>query len=159
MSNSPKTTVTGRSFGRPQTIQPGLSDGDSLSYTRIATTRATIFDGSGQPIVEDRPVVDIGVEPSKTTDAVATATALASALQTWGVDGSSLASRIKSAPADQFVEVITLREPDFAPVAAKVQAVPGVVFAHDETEALSPSHAFARAFVGTGRAGYQRDCR
>ncbi len=132
----------------PKTIQPGLGDGDSLSYTRIAATRATIFDGSGQPIVEDRPVVDIGVEPSKTTDAVATATALASALQTWGVDGSSLASRIKSAPADQFVEVITLREPDFAPVAAKVQAVPGVIL-HDETEALSPSHAFARAFVGT----------
>jgi cell division protein FtsI/penicillin-binding protein 2 len=129
----------------PQIIQPDLGSGDSLSYSRTLATRATITDGAGQPIVEERPVVDIGVEPAGVIDANATASALATILK---IDGTSLAARIKSAAPHQFVDVITLRQTDFDPVSVQVQAVPGVVLSK-ETEDLSPSHDFARAFVGT----------
>jgi cell division protein FtsI/penicillin-binding protein 2 len=126
-------------------VHPSLGPGDTLRYVRSQPKRATILDGAGQPLIVDRAVVDIGVQPGKTTDAVATATQLGAILH---VDGASLASRIKGAPADQFVDVITLRANDFAPVAAAVSAVPGVVL-HQLNEPLSPSHDFARALLGT----------
>ena len=64
------------------------------------------------------------------------------------VDEASLATRLKAAPADQFVEVITLRDSDFAPVADAVGKVPGVVLHHLDLP-LSPTHDFARALLGT----------
>lgn len=129
----------------PSVVHPSLRTGDTLRYTRAQPKRATILDGSGQPLVADRPVVDIGVQPSKTTDPAATANQLGAILH---VDPASLATRIKAAPADQFVDVITLRSNDFTPVATAVNAVPGVVL-HQLTEPLSPSHDFARALLGT----------
>jgi cell division protein FtsI/penicillin-binding protein 2 len=129
----------------PQIIQPDLGGGDTLSYSRTLATRATITDGAGQPIVENRPVVDIGVEPASVIDANATATALAQLLN---IDGPSLAARIKAASPHEFVDVITLRQSDFDAVSQQVQLVPGVVL-NKTTEDLSPTHDFARAFIGT----------
>jgi cell division protein FtsI/penicillin-binding protein 2 len=133
----------------PQTIQPKLGDGDSLRYARTLAKRATITDGSGAPIVTDRPVVDIGVEPAGTVDAASTASALATILKTYDtIDVAALTSQIKSAGPHQFVDVITLREADFDPLSMQLQAVPGVIL-NKETEDLSPTHAFSRAFIGT----------
>jgi cell division protein FtsI/penicillin-binding protein 2 len=133
----------------PQTIQPRLGSGDSLRYSRTLATRATITDGTGAPIVTDRPVVDIGVEPAGTIDPGATASALATILKTFDtIDVASLTNQIKAAGAHQFVDVITLREADFDPLSAQLGAVPGVIL-NKETEDLSPTHAFSRAFIGT----------
>ena len=129
----------------PSVVSPGLDPGDTLRYTKVQPKRASILDGAGQPLIVDRPVVDIGVQPSKVGDPTAVATQLGDILH---VDAASLASRIKAAPPDQFVEVITLRDPDFAPVANAVSAVPGVVLHHIDLP-LSPSHDFARALLGT----------
>ena len=53
---------------KPSVVQSSLGAGDTLQYTRLAPTRATILDGAGQPIVEARPVVDIGLEAGKVLD-------------------------------------------------------------------------------------------
>jgi cell division protein FtsI/penicillin-binding protein 2 len=129
----------------PSVVLPSLDPGDTLRYTKVDSKRATILDGGGQPLIANRPVVDIGIEPSKAGDLDAAAKQMAAAVH---VDEASLASRLKAASPDQFVEVITLRDPDFAPVAAEVNAVPGVILHHLELP-LSPSHDFARALLGT----------
>jgi cell division protein FtsI/penicillin-binding protein 2 len=133
---------------QPGVVAPKLQPGDTLRYERTEPQRASILDGAGQPLMADRPVDEIGVEPSKTTDPAATAAALSTALARYGIDPAALTSRIKAAPPTQFVAVITLRDPDFAPVAGAVQAVPGVIVRHAEQQ-LSPSHDFARALLGT----------
>jgi cell division protein FtsI/penicillin-binding protein 2 len=133
---------------QPGVVAPKLRPGDTLRYERTAPQRASILDGAGQPLMANRPVVEIGVEPSKTTDPAATAAALSTALARYGIDPTTLTSHIKAAPPTQFVAVITLRDPDFAPVADAVQAVPGVITRHAEQQ-LSPSHDFARALLGT----------
>jgi cell division protein FtsI/penicillin-binding protein 2 len=130
---------------QPSIVQPSLGSGDVLRYTRTPSKRATVLDGAGQPLITDRKVTDIGVEAGKVSDATTAATELGGIL---GVNATSLAARIKAAPADQFVDIITLRDPDFQKVAAQVSTVPGVVL-RDTTLQLSPSHDFARSFLGT----------
>ena len=132
----------------PSVVAPKLQPGDTLRYQRSTPQRASILDGAGQALMTARPVVEIGVQPSKTTDPAATAAALSKALARYALDPTALAGRIKAAPADQFVSVITLRDTDFAPVAGAVQAAPGVILRHAEQQ-LSPSHDFARALLGT----------
>ena len=129
----------------PSVVLPSLDPGDTLRYTKVDSKRATILDGAGQPLIANRPVVDVGIEPSKAGDLDAAAKQMAAAAH---VDEASLAARLKAASPEEFVEVITLRDPDFAPVAAAVNAVPGVVLHHLELP-LSPSHDFARALLGT----------
>ncbi len=129
----------------PAVVQPKLAAGDALRYTGIPAHRGTILDGAGKPLFTDQPVVAIGVEPSKTPDASATASKLGDVLH---IDAAGLLARIKAAKADQFVDVITLRQGDYAKVADAVTAVPGVVLQHN-TMQLSPTHDFARALLGT----------
>ncbi len=130
---------------KPAVVQSSLGAGDSLQYTRLAPTRATILDGAGQPIVEPRPVVDIGLEAGKVLDPTSTANQMSQIL---GVDAPSLVTRIKGSTSDEFVDVITLREPDYEKVAAQLAPIPGLVL-RDLNEQLSPSHDFARSLIGT----------
>lgn len=131
---------------QPSVVNPKLQTGDVLRYNKTNANRASILDGAGQPLIVDRPVIDIGIEPDKAgTDLGATATQIAAIVH---VDAASLATRLKAAPPTQFVDVITLRQGDFDPVATAVSAVPGVILHHID-EPLSPSHDFARALLGT----------
>jgi cell division protein FtsI/penicillin-binding protein 2 len=130
---------------KPSVVQSSLGAGDTLQYTRLAPTRATILDGAGQPIVEARPVVDIGLEAGKVLDPASTANQMSQIL---GVDAPSLVTRIKGSTSDEFVDVITLREPDYEKVAAQLAPIPGLVL-RDVNEQLSPSHDFARSLIGT----------
>jgi cell division protein FtsI/penicillin-binding protein 2 len=130
---------------KPSVVQSSLGAGDTLQYTRLAPTRATIQDGAGQPIVEARPVVDIGLEAGKVLDPTSTASQMSQIL---GVDAPSLVTRIKGSTSDEFVDVITLREPDYEKVAAQLAPIPGLVL-RDLNEQLSPSHDFARSLIGT----------
>jgi cell division protein FtsI/penicillin-binding protein 2 len=131
----------------PSVVQANLQRGDTLRYTRVDPTRASILDGAGQPLITDQQVVDIGVEPSLTHDPTATAQQLSQALTTYGIDPVKLANQIQAAPPTQFVEVISLRQDAYAPLDAAVSAVPGVVL-HHLSEPLTPSHDFARSLLG-----------
>ncbi len=140
-----KVAGTWRVNWLPSVVLPSLDPGDTLRYTKVEAKRATILDGAGQPLIANRPVVDIGILPSKAGDLDAAAKQIAAITH---VDEAALAARLKAASPDQFVEVITLRDGDFAPLAGAVGAVPGVVLHHVDLP-LSPTHDFARALLGT----------
>ncbi|MFB9377556.1 penicillin-binding transpeptidase domain-containing protein [Kineococcus gynurae] len=133
----------------PAVVHPALAptpEGDAvLRVQREQPARADILDAAGGSIVAERDVVAVGVQPSRTTDAAATAAALAGLLD---VDGDALRQRITQARPDAFVAVITLRRSDYDADRAALQAVPGAVF-RAGTLPLAPTRAFARALLGS----------
>lgn len=125
-------------------VAPGLSEGAVLAAEREPATRGTVLDRDGEPLVEERPVVNIGIQPSRVADVEEVTAALADVL---GVDGAGLAERVQAAGPDQFVPVITLRREDYDPVRDEVRAKEGVVF-REGTLPLAPTTGFARPTLG-----------
>ncbi len=126
-------------------IHPDLKRGDRLTVRWEQAPRAPILDGSGDPIVEPRPVVHIGVEPQRVTDPAHLSAELARILN---IDTTDLPERIIQAQPDAFVEVMTLRREQYDPIRDQLQALPGTVFRED-TLPLAPTRQFARALLGT----------
>lgn len=131
----------------PSLVHPRLEDGLRLATQRTRPARGEILAADGTPLVTNRPVVDVGVQPSRTEDVAALTATLEQVLE---VDGAALAERIEAAGPDQFVPVITLREEDYLAVEDQIFDLPGTVFRRD-TLPLAPTRDFARALLG--RAG------
>jgi cell division protein FtsI/penicillin-binding protein 2 len=130
---------------QPADIHPGLRGRDRLESTRVAARRGGILGDDGRPLVKERPVVDVGVEPARVRDVQALARQLAGLLD---VDAASLARRIRIAPPHAFVDVITLRRADYEALRSRLHPLHGTVFATG-TLPLAPTRTFARALLGT----------
>jgi cell division protein FtsI/penicillin-binding protein 2 len=139
-----------RVIWEPAVVHPELVEGDQLQLRRLASTRANILDGSGQPLVTAREVVDVGIEPQRVEDLDALVAELESALQT--IDPNlrlnGLAEKVEAADPGAFVPVITLRREDYDRVEDRIYPLPGTVFPTAERH-LGPSRSFARALLGT----------
>jgi hypothetical protein len=133
----------------PQVVHPDLADGAKLTLRRSAPTRATILDGAGQPIVADRPVTIVGVEPRKINDQNALIGQLTSIFNEIkaDVDLTPLPGQIKGAKPDAFVTIATLRQEDFEKVKFSLSGIPGIV-TKGASIPLAPTKVFARALLG-----------
>lgn len=129
----------------PALVHPDLTDGAVLTRTRTTAPRAQVVRPDGSVVVGDQPVVRVGVQPSRVQDLAALTATLAAVLD---VDAAALTERVQGAPADAFVDVITLRRTDFDAVEAQIQPLPGTVVA-EGTLPLAPTREFARALLGT----------
>ncbi|WP_345712088.1 penicillin-binding transpeptidase domain-containing protein, partial [Kineococcus glutinatus] len=129
----------------PSIVHPDLTAGATLTTVRQQPERADVLGRDGSPVVTATEVVDVGVQPSRTTDPAATAAAVAAVLD---VDDAALEERVRAARPDAFVAVITLRRPDFDAAQDRLRPVPGVVFRAGSTP-LAPTRAFARALLGS----------
>ncbi|MGQ7297845.1 penicillin-binding transpeptidase domain-containing protein [Quadrisphaera sp. KR29] len=128
----------------PSAVEPTLAAGERLALQRTAAARGQVLGRDGSALVADSPVVEVGVQPSRTTDPAGLAAQLADLLD---VDGAALAERVTSAAPDAFVPVITLRRADYDAVSAQLRPLPGAVF-RESTLPLAPTPAFARALLG-----------
>lgn len=139
-----------RVIWEPAVVHPELVEGDELQSRRLASTRADILDGSGQPLVTTREVVNVGVEPRAVEDVDQLVAELESALRTIdpSLDLSGLADNIEAAEPDAFVPVVTLRREDYERVEDRIYPLPGTRFPTGERH-LGPSRTFARALLGT----------
>ncbi len=126
------------------TVAPGLTEDAVLAAEREPATRGTVLGRDGEPLVTERAVVDIGIQPSRVADLDTITTAFADVL---GIDGAGLAERVQAAGEDDFVPVITLRREDYDPVRDEVRAQEGVVF-REGTLPLAPTTEFARPTLG-----------
>lgn len=129
----------------PSVVNPALGPGDKLVLNRLQPSRASIMGSGGTPLVVDRPVVTVGVQPQRVTDVDGLSTQLAQLLH---VDGPGLAARIRAAKPDAFVEVVTLRREEYDPLRAQLQPLPGTVF-REGTLPLAPTRVFARSLLGS----------
>jgi len=130
---------------RAADVHPRLHAGNHLELTRVAARRGDILGSDGRPLVEARPVVDVGVEPSRVRNVKTLTRRLAALLD---VDAASLAHRIRAAKQHAFVDVITLRRDDYAALRSRLHPLHGTVFATG-TLPLAPTRTFARALLGT----------
>lgn len=130
----------------PSAVHPGLTAATRLARTRERPARAPILDRNSEPLMTERPVVEVGVEPRRLSDPARAYAALAAA----GVDATKLAARVATAPPTQLVPAITLRQEDFQLLAPMLRATPGLVF-RDATATLAPTPTFGRGLLGTVR--------
>jgi cell division protein FtsI/penicillin-binding protein 2 len=133
----------------PAIVQPQLATGDKLAVRRVASQRGGIQDSKGEPIVTPRDVVTVGIEPQKVTNLAQLQKSLDTAFKKIGVDMdfSDLKDRVGNAKPDAFVELITLRRPDWDKISDEV-ALGGVIW-NEGKKPLAPTRAFARALLGT----------
>ncbi len=131
----------------PSVLEPSLGAQERLVAQRTPAQRGEVLGGDDAAIVVDSPVVEVGVQPSRTTDPSGLAAQLADLLDLGDGAGASLAERITAATPDSFVSVITLRQADYDALSAQLQPLPGTVFRRS-TLPLAPTAAFARALLG-----------
>jgi cell division protein FtsI/penicillin-binding protein 2 len=148
-TNSPLTAFdtsggTWQAEVTPQVVHPDLTDGAVLAAQREVPARGTVLGRDGEPLIEERNVVDIGIQPSRVADLAQITSTFADVL---GVDGAGLAERVQAAGPDEFVPVITLRREAYDQVRDVVRAQEGVVF-REGTLPLAPTTEFARATLG-----------
>ena len=134
----------------PQTVVPNLPTGASLEATVTQADRGAVLDGAGQPLVTNKPVVVVGVEPQRITDQTVLIGVLKSVFTEIGVsvDLSTLPERIRTASSPTtFIEVVTLRREVYDTVRSDLRNVQGTVF-REAVQPLAPTAAFARAVLG-----------
>lgn len=142
-----------RVIWEPAVVHPGLVEGDELQLRRLPSTRGDILDGDGEPLVTARPVTDIGIWPSRVEDVSALVAGLDRAFESIGValdeTLAGLPDQIDDAREDDlWVDVVTLRRPDYQRIEADLAALPGVQ-TRDGERHLAPTRTFARALLGT----------
>jgi cell division protein FtsI/penicillin-binding protein 2 len=133
----------------PAIVQPQLVAGDKLAVRRVAAQRGAIQDAKGEAIVTPRDVVTVGVEPQKIENLAQLEKSLTRLFKTIGVneDFADLKERVDNSKPDAFVELITLRRPDWDKISDDI-ALNGVVW-NESKKPLAPTRAFARALLGT----------
>ncbi|RIQ30136.1 penicillin-binding protein [Jiangella rhizosphaerae] len=131
----------------PAVLHPQLTDGAALDLSRTQAQRADILGAGGEVIVTERPVYRVGIDKTRVDAALAPESAAALA-EVVGVDAAGLAERVRNAGERAFVDAITLREADAAPLLDQIAAIEGAV-AIEDTLALAPTREFARPLLGT----------
>ena len=133
----------------PATVHPNLVAGNVLTVRALPSPRGSITDGADEPIVSQRPVVTVGVEPRRVTDQAALIAALDAAFGSINVSVglADLPERMAAANPDAFVEVVTLRREAYDAIRDRIHDLPGTVF-REGTLPLAPTREFARALLG-----------
>ena len=129
----------------PAVVHPQLAQGRVLRSRAVDAPRAPVLGRADAPLVVERPVVVVGLEPRRATDLAATTAQVA---QLTGVDGSALLTRAQAARPDAFVEAVVLRRADYDAVRDRLRPVPGVVL-REQTRQLAPTSVFARGLLGS----------
>ena len=148
-----------RVIWEPAVVHSELTIGDSLELRRKAADRADILGPDGKPLVTQRPVVTVGVSPEKITDQAELLKQLGPIFKSIDVDidAKQIAQRVESA-TDQgaFIDIVTLRRPDYDKIRSRVRDLPGTVF-QEGTRELAPTRPFARALFGAVEPATRED--
>jgi cell division protein FtsI/penicillin-binding protein 2 len=147
-----------RVIWEPTIVNSELAAGDKLGLRRVSAKRATIQDAAGTPIVEPRPVVTVGVSPEKIQNLAQLTKDLDTAFKSIKVtvDMANLPDRVKNADPGAFIDLVTLRRPDYNKIRNAVRPLHGTVF-REENRNLAPTRAFARALLGTADEANRED--
>jgi cell division protein FtsI/penicillin-binding protein 2 len=147
-----------RVIWEPTIVNGELATGDKLGIRRVSAKRATIQDATGTPIVEPRPVVTVGVSPEKIQNLAQLTKDLDAAFKSIKVTVgmANLPDRVKNADPGAFIDLVTLRRPDYDKIRNTVRPLHGTVF-REENRNLAPTRAFARALLGTADEANRED--
>ena len=128
----------------PAVLEASLDPGDVLVRQRVVAARAPILARDGTALVDNRPVVGIGVIPRQAGEIAPLSEALGPLVFR---DPADIRQLIAPSPSDATVIVATLTAEDAAANEAQLLALPGVVL-EPSTFPLAPDNRFARALLG-----------
>ncbi len=139
------TTRGSRSSARPWPT-PTWRRARCCGRRSVQAPRAPITDRAGAPVVADRPVVTVGLQPSRATDLAATVARVARADRCRGA-GRCSSGRALPGRTTSWRSSCCAGRPT-TPCASELRPVPGVVL-REGTRQLAPTAAFARALLGS----------
>lgn len=128
----------------PTILHPSLTERTRLRHTRTVGKRASITGNKGLALVEERPVIEIGLDKTLLPPEQWVEAGTAIAVRC-GVDESEFVDRVQRTGDEAFVSAITVRTSD---VPAGVAKLPGSRLL-DRTAMLAPSKTFASAILGS----------
>jgi hypothetical protein len=133
---------------RPNIVQPQLDGSNRLTQNRLDPERGELLGEGGDPIVQLRPVVRIGIDKSRVAAGAlgSSARRLARLVK---IDPEAYAAKVAGAGPQAFVEAIVFRatDPDRPPNKA-VFAIDGALPIEDD-QMLAPTRDFARPIIGS----------
>ncbi|MCL3862248.1 penicillin-binding transpeptidase domain-containing protein [Actinotalea sp. K2] len=128
-------------------LAPDLLEGEVLTVRRESAERAPVLGAGGMVLVEERPVLRLGLDKTRIETAVwdDAARQVAAVL---GLEPEPYAQRVASAGERAFVEGLVVREHDPGVDLVAFAAVPGALEVADSLP-LAPTRRFARPILGT----------
>lgn len=131
----------------PDIVVPTLAAGYRLAMTRTWAKRADILGGDGTALVQERPVLRIGVDKTL-VDAARWEPAARALAAVVGIDADQYARSVAATGRKAFVPAITVRESDPGGVdIAAAEVIEGVAVLPDVLP-LAPTRDFARPILG-----------
>ncbi|QKG25206.1 penicillin-binding transpeptidase domain-containing protein [Actinomadura verrucosospora] len=127
----------------PSIINPQLGQGQRLAVVSEVPARAPIKDSTGRTVLHKVPTYNIGVVPGHLADPQRTVEQITKAAKFDGgrrLDSERLLGRVRSAPPQKFLSLLTLRYPEQKPLANRLIQIPGVRNEPIET-ASAPDYA------------------
>jgi cell division protein FtsI/penicillin-binding protein 2 len=125
-------------------IHPDLNGTNILVYARQSAERAGITGNGGAAIVEQRPVVDIGIDKTA-VDASQWASSARQLATIVGIDPEAYVAKVEASGPVAYVQAVVLRQEIVPPA---VGGVPGVL-ATAGSALLAPSSTYAQPMLGT----------
>jgi cell division protein FtsI/penicillin-binding protein 2 len=121
----------------PETIEPAMTNGSSLSLMRTWAPRAPILGAGGAPLTTQAPMVVVGIEGSYVTNPVSLGAALVAAgASSQGVSAAVTAARMHPT---YFEPVLILTKARYLQLKPTLYPIPGTVFqATLERSAITP---------------------
>ncbi|HZA73315.1 MAG TPA: penicillin-binding transpeptidase domain-containing protein [Propionibacteriaceae bacterium] len=137
-----------RTSWQPNLVQAQLDGTNRLSQSRLDPERGELLGEDGDPIVQLRPVVRIGLDKSELA-AEAVDASVRRLARLVSIDAKAYAAEVAAAGPRAFVEAIVFRttDPD-RPRNREVFAIPGALPIEDD-QMLGPSRDFARPIIGS----------
>lgn len=124
-----KLAIGWRVSWNPTTVLPQLDSTRSVHLVRAyAPPPPEVKDSFGQTLMTEQIIDEVGLDPTRITDPVATTDALAKAIEPVAplITGPSLREQLAATPGKPVVAV-NLREADFAVLEPDITPIPGVV--------------------------------
>ena len=133
---------------QPNLVQAQLDGTNRLSQSRLDPERGELLGEDGDPIVQLRPVVRIGLDKSELA-AEAVDGSVRRLARLVSIDARAYAAKVAAAGPRAFVEAIVFRttDPD-RPRNREVFAIPGALPIEDD-QMLGPTRDFARPIIGS----------
>jgi cell division protein FtsI/penicillin-binding protein 2 len=128
----------------PAILEISLDPGDALVRQRVMAPRAPILGRDGVALIDNRPVVDVGVIPRQAGDIGPLSETIGPLI---GRDPADILAQVAPSPSDATVILASLTAEEVAPIEAGLRALPGVVL-EPSVFPLPPEPRFARALLG-----------
>jgi len=118
-------------------LVPDLVTGETVSVRRVAAARAGVLGAGGVPLVQDRAVLRLGIDKTR-TDAAGQDAAARQVAALLGIDPEAYAVRVAGVGAKAFVEGLVVRTDNPGVDVAAVKAVVGALAVPDTLPLARP---------------------